>query len=89
MSKLIYLTTQEFKQHGNHLILLPMGIGPFGPFGPPGRGNSGRGRIHPSGSLGYFIIGPPSGGLCGGLFAIVSIAKIRIKIFRNMSTNYV
>ena len=37
----------------------------------------------------YFVIGPPSGGLSGGLFAIISTAKTRIKMFRIMSTNYV
>ena len=37
----------------------------------------------------YFGTGPPSGGLSGGLFAIISTAKTRIKMFRIMLTNYV
>ena len=165
MSHFIYLTTQESKEHGNHLILLsPFGFtGPFGKHGPIGPGLEGpptfllpritfstggiggplglkgphftggiglKGRItfstggiggplglkgpHFTGGIG--LKGPNSTGGIGGKGglgpsrkhhnllpgpgthpsggfpfhpAIIFIDKIRVKIFRIMSTNYV
>ena len=137
MSHFIYLTTQESKEHGNHLILLsPFGFtGPFGKHGPIGPGlegpptfllpritfstggiggplglkgphftggiglkgpNStggigGKGGLGPSRKHHILLPGPgthPSGGFPFRP-AIIFIDKIRVKIFRIMSTNYV